>query len=114
MAWERTPDELAKQFHDTLSAFPDAPVRKMFGYPCAFVGGHMTTGLFEATWFVRATEAMREELLAMDGAAPFSPMPGRAMQGYVVLPASVVADRVARGAWVARAIEASRALPPKA
>lgn len=114
MTWQKSPPELVDRFHATLAAFPDAPVRKMFGYPCAFVGGHMTTGLFEDGWFVRTDDATRDELLALDGAAPFSPMPGRPMRVYALLPPSVIADPVALETWVARAIASSRALPPKA
>ncbi len=114
MGWEKAPPELVERFRATLTAFPDAPVRTMFGYPCAFVGGHMTTGLFGDGWFVRTDDATRDDLLAVDGAAPLSPMPGRPMRGYVLLPPSVLADPEALHGWVTRAIAASRALPPKA
>ena len=56
---------------------------------------------------------LQGEQLALDGAAPFMPMPGRAMTGYTVLPASVVADDVAIREWVGRAVAFGATLPPK-
>jgi hypothetical protein len=85
----------------------------MFGYPALFVGGNLATGLFADSWMVRLGEADLETLLALPGAAPFSPMPGRTMRGYATLPADVVADDAALDAWLGRALEHARTLPPK-
>ena len=51
--------------------------------------------------------------MALDGAAPFMPMPGRPMTGYTVLPPDVVADDTRIRAWVERAIDYGATLPPK-
>ncbi len=85
----------------------------MFGYPASFVGGSMATGLYEADWYVRLPDAARTELLAMDGAKPFAPMPDRPMRAYAVLPPRIVADDAAVHTWVARAIAFTATLPPK-
>ena len=73
-------------------AAPDVTQRQMFGYPCAWIGGNMLTGLFAEQWWVRVSEPDRVALLALPGAHPFEPMPGRAMGSYVVLPAEVAAS----------------------
>lgn len=85
----------------------------MFGYPALFVGGNLVTGLYEASWMIRLPEAALDELLALPGAMPFGPMPGRPMKGYGVLPESTVSDDEELEAWVRRAVEFGRTLPPK-
>jgi TfoX/Sxy family transcriptional regulator of competence genes len=112
-AFTKSPPELVERFSSLLDRFPGADRRKMFGYPGAFVGGNMATGLFRDTWIVRLAEPDRAELLAIDGAAPFEPMPGRPMRGYVVLPRAIVADDTALESWVRRSVAYAESLPPK-
>jgi hypothetical protein len=94
-------------------AAPDITQRQMFGYPCAWIGGHMLTGLFAEQWWVRVSEPDRDALLTLPGAHPFEPMPGRAMGRYVVLPPDVASGDAGLDAWLAKAIEYTRTLPPK-
>jgi hypothetical protein len=94
-------------------AAPDVVVKPMFGCQCAWIGGNMLTGLFAEDWWVRVAEPDRDALLALPGAHPFEPMPGRAMGRYVVLPADVAAIDASLDAWLAKAIEFTRMLPPK-
>ncbi len=85
----------------------------MFGYPALFVGGNLVTGLHQDAWMVRLPDEQRAELMAISGARPFEPMPGRPMKGYAVLPPSIVGDDGELDRWVLRAIEHGRTLPPK-
>ena len=85
----------------------------MFGYPALFVGGNLVTGLFADRWMIRLAEADLAYLLTFPGAATFSPMPGRTMKGYGVLPADVVADDDALDRWLERAIDLGQSLPAK-
>ena len=55
--FDKSPVELVERFTAVVAARPAASVRKMFGYPAAFVNGNMTTGLHQANWFVRLSEA---------------------------------------------------------
>lgn len=112
MAWEKSPEELAERFGRVMDRFADAERRKMFGYPAAFVGGNMVTGLHQRDWVVRLPEAQQVAARAA-GAASFEPMPGRPMKNFVALPATIIADDDAVAAWVERAIEHGRTLPPK-
>ena len=112
--FSKSPPELVERFGAVTAAIADAERRQMFGYPALFVGGYHVTGLHGATWVVRLAETDRAELLAVSGARPFEPMPGREMGGYVVLPPSIVADDAAVRHWVERAIDYGRSLPPKA
>lgn len=113
--FEKSPPELVVRFNDVLARkkAPDITLRQMFGYPCAWIGGNMLTGLFAQEWWVRVSEPDREALLELPGAHPFEPMPGRSMGRYVVLPADVAASDEALDAWLAKAIEFTRTMPPK-
>lgn len=111
--FEKSPAELVARFEAVAGRFTEAQRRKMFGYPALFVGGNLVTGLFADTWMIRLKEADLAELLALPGAAVFSPMPGRTMKGYGVLPADVVAEDDALDGWLERAIALGRTLPAK-
>ena len=111
----KSPPELIERFHAVTDDLPGVQHRLMFGYPALFVDGNMVSGLYESTWFVRLADADRIALLAVDGAGPVEIMPGRAMAGYVALPASMVAgDEPALRSWLDRAIAFGRTLPAKA
>lgn len=109
----KSPPELVARFDLIADDFSRADRRLTFGYPSLTVGGNMVTGLHGASWFVRLGPADTDEALALDGAGPFMPMPGRAMTGYTVLPDAVVADDDAIRDWVARAVAFGTTLPPK-
>lgn len=111
-SFDKSPPELVERFQDVLSTRPTASLRKMFGYPAAFVNGNLATGLHQANWFVRLSESDAAELSGAGGGS-FEPMPGRPMRGYVVLPVTDAADPVAAGTWVDRAIAHAATLPPK-
>ena len=110
--WDKSPPDLVDRFMEVTAARPAVTFRKMFGYPAAFLNGNLTTGLHQATWFVRLSESDAAELLG-GGGGPFEPMPGRAMRGYIVLSPADAADVGAAGAWVDRAIAHVATLPPK-
>jgi TfoX/Sxy family transcriptional regulator of competence genes len=111
-AWRKSPEELVARFAEAVAGIEGLEQRKMFGYPAAFVGGNMTTGLHQESWIVRLPEPVRRERLDA-GWSIFEPMPGRPMREYVALPDEVIADPEQVRAWVERAVEYVRGLPPK-
>jgi hypothetical protein len=111
--FEPSPPDLVERFDLVAARHPEARRRKMFGYPALFVGGNMATGLFADRWVVRMTQADANEVLTLPGGAPFSPMPGRAMSGWAMLPEDVVADDGALDGWLARAFAFAASLPAK-
>lgn len=111
-SFDKSPPELVDRFVALIASMPELQKRSMFGYPCAFAGEHMTTGLFGADWMIRLPEDGRQELIAQGGAA-FSPMPGRPMREYVTFPGSMLEDEGALRAWVERSLAYVRSLPPK-
>ena len=113
MQFTPSPESLAETFAACLPDEPGIMRRKMFGWPSATVGGHMFASLHREAIVVRLPTAEMAELLALPGARPFEPMPGRVMTGYGVLPPGLLADRSAVRGWIARAHRAAAALPPK-
>lgn len=113
MAWRKSPETLVAAFDAAFPPDPRAERRKMFGYPCGFVGGNMFTGLHQESLIVRLAEKDRRELIGKGGAV-FEPMAGRPMKEYVAVPAAVVADEKALRRWMARAFEYAASLPAKA
>jgi hypothetical protein len=111
--FDKSPPHLVERFGTVLDRFPQVERRKMFGYPAAFIGGNMVTGLHGQNWVIRLPDGPREELLGLDGAKPFEPMPGRPMRGFAVVPPSVVADDAAIDRWLERAFAHGRSLPAK-
>lgn len=112
-SFEKSPPELIERFRATIVRYPEASVRKMFGYPAAFVNGNMATGLFGPNWMARLSEEDAAELLKHDGAEPFSPMPGRPMRGYYLIPPSIVTNEDALDAWVTKSLAFTTTLPKK-
>jgi hypothetical protein len=113
MSTPSAPSELIARFALILDRFPQAERRKMFGFPAAFVGGNLATGLYGDGWMVRLgpVEAARE--IADGAGAAFEPMPGRPMKGYLLLPAEVIGDDEAITDWVGRALAYAGTLPAK-
>ena len=111
-AWRKAPAELVERFAAAVAGIDGLQQRKMFGYPAAFVGGNMVTGLHQESWIVRLGEDERSSL-AEQGWQTFAPMPGRPMREYLALPAAVAADPGTARSWVERAAAYGRSLPPK-
>jgi len=109
----KSPPVLVERFDSIAAEYPQAQRRPTFGYPCLYVGGNMVSGLFQSSWHVRLGAAETAELLAIEGSAPFEPMPGRPMTGFTLLAPSIVEDDVAIRRWVERAIAFGATMPPK-
>ena len=111
-SFSKSPPELVERFGAVMDRYPAAARKKMFGYPAAFVGGNMATGLFADRWVVRLPDAEIEPAKA-DGADAFEPVPGKPMKSFVVSPAADVNDDDAIGTWVERGLAHAASLPPK-
>ena len=104
----------------TLEAFDRAVVKRtdverrtMFGYPSVFLRGNMLACVFQDRIMVRLSPADREAAMALDGARPFEPSPGRAMKEYVDFPRNVIDDESALRAWIDRGARYVMTLPPR-
>ena len=110
--WRKPDPDLVDRFHAAAARVEGVELRKMFGFPAAFVGGNMAAGLHQDTMIVRLPETERAARLAA-GWSLFEPMPGRPMREYVALPADVTADADAARGWIERAAAYAATLPPK-
>ena len=111
-SWKKSPPELVAAFATCVHRHPELATRQMFGYPAAFLGGHLTTSLYQDRWIVRLGDADAAALRQLGG-IDFEPMPGRPMRGYVSLPGPIVDDQADLDGWIARAIAYVRTLAPK-
>jgi hypothetical protein len=111
-SFSKSPAGLVERFEAVLGGYPAAVRKKMFGYPAAFVGGNMATGLFADRWVVRLPDSEIEPAKAA-GADPFEPMPGKPMKSFVAIPPTDVEDDAAIRAWVERGLAHAASLPPK-
>ena len=110
---KRSPEALVAFFDTTMKSFPDVELRKVFGYPCGFVNGHMTVGLHADVFFVRLPEDDQAILLKKPGSGFLEPMPGKPMRDYVIVPESIRDKKAELESWINKAILYSRSLPPK-
>lgn len=111
-SFTKSPPELVERFGMVMDGYPEAVRKKMFGYPAAFVGGNMATGLFRDRWVVRLPEDEIEAAKG-DGAGAFEPVPGRPMKSFVLIPTGDVDDDAAIRSWVERGLALARSMPPK-
>jgi hypothetical protein len=113
--FEKSPPELVERFGAVLDRVgtPDVKRRPMFGYPCAWVGGNMATGLFASSWWVRLPPDRLASVLESGEGRTFEVMPGRPMKGYAALPDEAVADDARIDAWIGEALAYTATLPPK-
>lgn len=112
-AMPRPSDTAKAAFLQLVPGEPAVSTRPMFGNLAAFVNGNMFAGLFGEDLFVRLPDGDRAEVIKQGG-RNFEVMPGRAMTGYVTVPATWGQKPEAARRWIARALELTRAMPPKA
>ncbi len=113
MTWRKSPPELVGAFDAALPEDRRVQRRKMFGYPCAFTGGNMFTGLHQENLILRLPDEDRARLLREPGAAIFEPLPGRRMKEWVAVPPELIEDREALRDWMMIALDYAASLPAK-
>jgi TfoX/Sxy family transcriptional regulator of competence genes len=100
------PDEETKSFFaSVIPVEPRITIKPMFGNLAGFINGNMFTGLFGTKIFVRLPENDRHRLLEEEGAAEFSPMPGRPMKEYVTFPDEWRNEPDKMREWIQHSIE---------
>jgi TfoX/Sxy family transcriptional regulator of competence genes len=109
--WEKSPPELVAAFEKARPTTPDVQARPMFGYPSVFVNGNHFAGTFRDTIVVRV--GADPSFPGAKAAAPFEPMPGRVMSGYVVVPNAITKSPAKLRGWIAHAYDYAKTLPPK-
>jgi hypothetical protein len=113
--FQKSSPELVEHFGAAVERAGRDDVRRkpMFGYPCAWIGGNMATGLFAQQWWVRLPPERLKAVLDSGEATSFEVMPGRPMKGYAVMPEAILGDDKALDAWLREAFDYTATLPPK-
>jgi TfoX/Sxy family transcriptional regulator of competence genes len=112
MTMPKPSDQAKAAFLKLVPPDPAVTTRPMFGNLSGFVNGNMFCGLFGEDLFVRVSDDDQARVRKQGGRA-FEVMPGRAMTGYVVVPAGWQKKPDATRAWIMTALSWSRALPAK-
>lgn len=106
--------ETHKRLLSTVTTrFPNLEERKLFGCPVWFLNGNMVVGAHQEDIFIRLSEEDRKLEMENGGALTFSPMPGRTMKEYVVLPASTFTSHEHFVDLLNKSIAYVSSLPPK-
>jgi len=113
MKWPPAPASNVEAFTRAAARLRRVEARKMFGYPAAFVNGHMIAGLVRDRMVIRLGEKDRKRFLALPGATPFIAMKGRVMKQWAVVPPSMMKSPAHLGRWLTRALAHGRSLTPK-
>ncbi len=106
----KAPEALVRTFENAMKDFPMTQQRLTFGYPSAFVNGNMFAGLHNDNMILRLSP---EDAAKMQDAKTFEPMPGRPMKGWVAVPPRVLNSASELNAWMEKALEFTKTLPPK-
>lgn len=104
--------EVTAAFRELVRDAPGVALKPMFGNLSAFVNGNMFAGVFGDDLFVRLPDEEAAEVKA-GGGRDFEPMPGRAMKGYVLVPADWRSNPSSVTPLVERALQLTAELPAK-
>ena len=111
MTWEKVPAENIALLDQMMSEYPDAMRKSMFGCPVYFIAGNLCIGAHEGNFMVRLSDADRAELLEHPAVINFTPMPGRPMREYLLLPPVIHQNSDLFRSWIRRAVDYVRTLP---
>jgi TfoX/Sxy family transcriptional regulator of competence genes len=111
--WTKAPQHLIELFHEVTAEMPGVELRKMFGYPVAFVSGQMFFGLFQDRMMIRLAESDRTAFLQKYKTTLFEPTPGRPMREYAEVPESLICSSAQLIAWLLKSAAYASSLPPK-
>jgi TfoX/Sxy family transcriptional regulator of competence genes len=111
--WKPSPEGLVRTFQQAIQSIPEVQAKKMFGYPAAFIDGHLFAGLHQDSMILRLSDDDQATFLKQKGSRVFEPMAGRPMRGFVVVPPSMIESDEHLSKWIARAHSYTKSLPPK-
>jgi TfoX/Sxy family transcriptional regulator of competence genes len=113
MSMPRTDDKMKQFFAAVMPGDPHIHIHPMFGNLAGFINGNMFVGLYGQQIFVRLPEDERTRLMEQEGAALFSPMPGKPMKEYVTLPEEWRDEPGKITAWIEQSLQWAGAMPEK-
>lgn len=106
-------EDLAARVREIVASEPGMTEKRMFGGLAFLLDGHMAVSASSrGGLLLRVDPAEMARLVQAEGVEPFE-MRGRAMDGWLHVTASAVADEDALRRWVAVGTGYVRSLPPK-
>ena len=108
-----TPSEMITLFERVIKSVPEAQVRKMFGYPTAFLNGNMFAGLHGDSMILRLSPKDLKVFFEMPNTHAFEPMPGRPMKEYAVVPPALLGSEPELVKWLGRSFDYVNSMPAK-
>ncbi len=106
-------EELAGRIRELISGEAALTEQRMFGGLAFLVGGNMAVAASgQGGLLVRVDPKESDELVASTGAEVME-MRGRAMSGWLRIPADDLKTQDALSSWVDRGASYARSLPPK-
>lgn len=106
-------EELADRLREALAGGDDVVEQRMFGGLAFLVAGHMAVAASgQGGLLLRCDPALTDRMVAEPGVERFE-MRGRAMDGWLRVEGSAVADGAALARWVDVGVGFVRSLPPK-
>jgi TfoX/Sxy family transcriptional regulator of competence genes len=113
MKWKKSPPKLVEFITERMS-FEDCEPRKMFGYPCYFKNNNMFIGLYQDNLVLRLSIEDKEAMMKKNkDVLPFTPLPGRTMKEYIVVPERIYSNKKAFDALLAKSMKFVLSIPPK-
>ncbi len=106
-------EQLADRIRTVLGGASDIDERKMFGGLSFLVGGQMAVAASGHGGLLARVDPDDADMLVNSTSATPMEMNGRAIRGWLMVPADHVADDAVLRIWVERSVEFARALPPK-
>lgn len=105
-------EKLAARIRTALAGESGVVEKKMFGGLAFLFGGHMACGIVGEDLMVRVGPDGHERALAEPHARPMD-FTGKPLKGMVYVAPEGVSTAKALRAWIDRALEHARTLPPK-
>jgi TfoX/Sxy family transcriptional regulator of competence genes len=104
MKWKKSPATLVAMFDDVAPKGAGVERKKMFGYPCAFANRQLFIGLHQDNMVLKLGDKDRDAFIQKYAAEIFSPMPGRTMREYVVVPHKLFTKKPELRKWIGKSL----------
>jgi TfoX/Sxy family transcriptional regulator of competence genes len=113
MAWTKVPKEHEELMDRILENVQDVVRRKMFGCPAYFVGTNMFAGAHQNDIILRLSDDDQDAMFDGKHITLFTPMQGRPMKSYVVVPPEILKSESELLKWALKARDYAATLPAK-
>ena len=111
--WQVAGEAALRAFDDMTAGLENTEPRKMFGYACVFANGYLCIGTHGVGIVLRLPEVERMAFVRQYAAEIFTPMAGRPMREYVVVPVALYTKKAVLRKWARCSVDYVCSLPAK-